>query len=377
MRIIARFEDLSLAEKFSAFLDSEGIDNSIDTNFNLQSEKTEASVWVHDEDELKKAENFFQEFLQNPNDPVYNVAPKVPQPVTPEPNEQNQEINAQDHQRVERPKEKMAVTLFFLFLCVVIFIISSMQSFKVPKGTENLPTPIQLSMLYDVPQKLDILKTYLESKGDNLYVTLDDLSQEDKVEVAKILQMPMWKGYYSFLLPKKEDGNLLSAPPFYKIRQGQVWRVFTPALLHGGLLHILFNMLWLWVLGKQVERRLSIVKSVLLILILGVVSNTAQYLVSGPYFLGFSGIILGLAGFIWSRQKVAPWEGHLIPPSTFMFLAFFVLALVGYQVLAFILQLFNIASLPGMIANTAHVVGAITGIVLGRLSFFAWRPRER
>jgi GlpG protein len=42
-----------------------------------------------------------------------------------------------------------------------------------------------------------------------------------------------------------------------EILHGQIWRLVTPAFLHAGLMHILFNMLWLKDLGSLIEARLG------------------------------------------------------------------------------------------------------------------------
>ena len=72
---------------------------------------------------------------------------------------------------------------------------------------------------------------------------------------------------------------------FGKIRQGEVWRLFTPVLLHGGILHLLFNMAWVWMFGRLIEQRLGSFKYLFLSIIVGVISNVAQYLMSGPRIL--------------------------------------------------------------------------------------------
>lgn len=383
MRIIAQLKNMELAEKFSAFLSREKIENSIEPNFNLQTEQTEASIWVHDEDDLQKAEEHYKHFCEHPEDPMFNIVsmpPVVEEKKIPESDDSNypnrEDVNP--YQVREKPVSKKGVTFLFIFICAAIYFISSLQSFQVKKAKTMVPySAIQLALFYDEPAAVDLLKKALVDEPKGIYTNPDSLSPSQQLEVSKILTVPRWEGIYPLLLPKKEDGKeLLKYPPFRKILQGQVWRTFTPCLLHADILHILFNMLWLWVLGKQVERRLSFLKCILLIVTIGIISNMAQYLAGGPFFLGFSGVVLGLAGFIWSRQKVAPWEGHLIHPSTFVFLAFFVLAMCFYQFLSFFMELFGSSGLPPFIANTAHVVGAITGIILGRLSFFSWRPRE-
>jgi GlpG protein len=132
-------------------------------------------------------------------------------------------------------------------------------------------------------------------------------------------------------------------------------------------------MIWVWILLKQIEERLSKWKICLLILLIGVISNTCQYLISGPYFLGFSGVAVGLAGFIWMRQKKAPWEGYPLQKGTILFLLFFVVAMFALELFTFGLQLFTAVKITPSIANTAHIVGGLAGMLFGRFSFFGRR----
>jgi GlpG protein len=173
--------------------------------------------------------------------------------------------------------------------------------------------------------------------------------------------------------------NLLYGEPgealFGKIREGQVWRLVTPVFLHKDLLHILFNMLWVWYLGRPIEERIGPWRFGLLMLLCAIGSNTVQYLMSGPLFVGYSGVVTGMAGFIWVREKLAPWEGYPLTKGTIMFLLVFIMAISVLQAISFLLSHFvGIHFLIG-IANSAHIGGAVIGVLLGRLSFFAREAR--
>ncbi len=71
-----------------------------------------------------------------------------------------------------------------------------------------------------------------------------------------------------------------------EVRAGQVWRLFTPALLHFGWPHLLFNLWTFWDLGRAIEWRRGSGTLLGLILGLGVISNLGQYLYTGPHFGG-------------------------------------------------------------------------------------------
>lgn len=92
---------------------------------------------------------------------------------------------------------------------------------------------------------------------------------------------------------------------------------------------------------------------------------------SGPFFIGYSGIITALAGFIWMRERLAPWEGYPLNRGTIYFLLFFILAILGLQVAAFFIQVLTTYDFAPNIANTAHISGAVIGALLGRRKFFA------
>jgi GlpG protein len=176
-------------------------------------------------------------------------------------------------------------------------------------------------------------------------------------------QKPLWSGILG--------NNSPNAEMFTKIREGQIWRLFSPCVMHRDFLHILFNMIWVLILGKQLEQRLRPWRYVALMLIIGVLSNIAQYLISGPLFLGYSGIVVGMAGFIWVRQKIAPWEGYPLQKSTLIFLLLFVIAMFALEVGSFVLEHLHVLNLSANIANTAHIAGGIIGIILGYIPFLA------
>ena len=132
-------------------------------------------------------------------------------------------------------------------------------------------------------------------------------------------------------------------------------------------------MLWLFILGRQIEERVGKFRYLLLSLIIGVGSSVAQYLMSGPFFLGYSGIITGMVGFIWMRQKIAPWEGYPLQKPVIIFITVFVLAMLALEIILMTLQFFHVVEINATIANTAHIIGALMGMALARLPFFERR----
>jgi rhomboid protease GluP len=78
------------------------------------------------------------------------------------------------------------------------------------------------------------------------------------------------------------------------IRAGQIWRLITPVLLHGSLLHIGFNMYALFALGPTLEKYYGHVRFLLLYLLAGFAGNVISFTFSQSASLGASTAIFGL-----------------------------------------------------------------------------------
>lgn len=165
--------------------------------------------------------------------------------------------------------------------------------------------------------------------------------------------------------------KLLLADPEYaghaflaQVRAGEFWRLFSPAFIHFGLLHLLFNLMWLYQLGCMIEARLGTFTFALLVAVTDVGPMLAQYLVLGPgYVGGMSGVVYGLAGYVWMRGKYDRASGVFLDRQNVQWLLIWLVVCYTGAV--------------GTVANTAHLAGLIIGVVWGRVSaWFAARKPE-
>lgn len=141
------------------------------------------------------------------------------------------------------------------------------------------------------------------------------------------------------------------------LQTGQVWRLFTPILLHFGPLHIFLNMLMFWRLGGSVE---SLWGSRFLIMFVGlcaVLSNAGQAFwdLQSPHglhpFGGMSGVNFALFGFAVIRSNLNPATGLAISSQSVTYMLLFLIAcFTGYL---------------GPVANAAHTIGLLVGVVYG------------
>ncbi|ENM5883081.1 rhomboid family intramembrane serine protease GlpG [Vibrio metoecus] len=145
--------------------------------------------------------------------------------------------------------------------------------------------------------------------------------------------------------------------PAQASQQWQIWRWVSHALLHFSVMHIAFNLLWWWQFGGDLEQRLGSVTLIKLFLVSAILSGAGQYWVEGANFGGLSGVVYALAGYLWIIGQRAPQLGLSLPRS-----------LMGFMLIWLVLGYVQ----PFMaIANTAHLTGLISGVVL------AWIDSKR
>lgn len=309
MRLLCTLKDINTGRNFSTFLQEQNIPSKCEII--TTPESTFCRIWIENEDQAPDAQEWLNILKENPASPLFRKTHKTSEPIG-------------------------VINWISLILCGVLFLATQLTTPPREAVPSQFPalSPVKKELLYDYP--------------------------------------PYWTGLYDKAADYLTGQPVLfNAPLFEKIRQGEVWRLFTPALLHIDILHIAFNMLWVIILGKQIEKRLGTARYLLFILVAGIFSNTAQYLMSGPNFAGFSGIVCAMIMFVWIRQKIAPWEGYLMQPSTFNFVVFFVFLMFALQTLSFILEITIQKAIPVSIANTAHLAGGLIGYLMGRLNFFS------
>ena len=143
--------------------------------------------------------------------------------------------------------------------------------------------------------------------------------------------------------------------------------IFTSMFLHGGWMHIIGNMTYLYIFGDNIEERLGKFKFVIFYLITGIVAAFSQALIdptSTVPMIGASGAIAGVLGgylVLYPKAKIKVFFWFIIFVKIIKIRAFIVLG--GWIIIQFIS--FNGTDLnSGGVAYAAHIGGFISGVLL-------------
>jgi GlpG protein len=294
MRLVGELEELAHARTFSDYLIHLGIENQIIEE--PSDDKIIYEIWVHEEDKVEQSEELLRKFLENPDDEEYQgvskIAGKIKREAKREAKERPQYMDARTTIFYRGATRNGTLTLILIAACIIVAVLSKL-------GKDIMP----IRMLF----------------------------------VSEFIVLPPSLGRG---LPE--------------IWNGEIWRMFTPMLIHFGPYHLFFDLWCLWFLGNMMEDRKGTLFLAIFILIISGSSNLAQYLASGPLFGGMSGVIFGLLGYIWMKGKYDPASRLALHRLTvIMMIGWYFLCLVGIM--------------PN-IANMAHTVGLVVGIAWGYLT---------
>ena len=315
MRPIGEIKDEAEAKRFGDFLYANEIHCDVDED------EDGWTIWIHDDDKIAKAESELAEFLKTPGHPRYTQASARAEKI--------RQDEAKEEERATRRQVDVRTEVF-----------GGVQA-----------TPYLSYCLIGICLMVQLLQM-TDRNVDFLRMSTIDITTEAKASMnqAQETEYRLRNVFLPEITGKKialQDGEQVA-------QRGQIWRIVTPIFLHFGLLHIIFNMYWLYFLGGGLEGKLGLGRTLGFILLAAVVSNLGQYLLSGPAFGGMSGVNYALFGYIWIRGKNDPRFGLQLDQGTItMLLIWFVVCFTG---------------LVGNIANAAHTLGLIVGVIAGWLA---------
>ncbi len=264
------------------------------------------AIWVHNEDHVARASEALAAFERDPNDPRFADAATAAKL-------EREKAEALDRQyrknvrdlsgRLDHiPLRRRPVTMILATVCIVLFLIGGINA-----------------------------KASFTLRDDLCFFPREDIARPD------------------------DKAHGLDA-----IYRGEIWRLVTPIFLHGGLLHIFFNLTAIVPVGTAIEVRRGSWTLVLLVLVSAIVSNLGEYVYQVNFkdhlnpWVGISGVAFAMLGYVWMKGLFEPEHGIGLPTSTVRFMLLWLV--IGFS-----------GFLP--IANGAHLAGLISGMLFGLARF--------
>ncbi len=160
----------------------------------------------------------------------------------------------------------------------------------------------------------------------------------------------------TFVPVEPSQGRLMVGTLGDVVASGQLWRLLSPTVMHFGWMHLVFNMLWLWYFGRQVEALQGPLRLAAIVVVAALASNLAQYATGTVLFGGMSGVDYALLGYVWLMARRAPASGFFVPQM-----------LVVFMLAWMVFTMTDMAGLFGFgnVANEAHLGGLLVGLAWG------------
>ena len=158
------------------------------------------------------------------------------------------------------------------------------------------------------------------------------------------------RGPFDILAPSGRALLTLGMTGGFALEYGRWWTLLTAIYLHGSLLHVVFNLLWINQLGPAVEAVYGRARLVLVFTVSGVLGFVLSNGVGGGYTIGASGAIFGLLGAMVAYGRS---RGGIFGMAVFR------------QYWQWSLILFVMGFLMPGVNNLAHAGGFIGGFLAG------------
>lgn len=162
---------------------------------------------------------------------------------------------------------------------------------------------------------------------------------------------------------KSASGKIIGQVPHYATPLGVYFNFLSSMFMHGGFMHILGNLMFLWVFGDNLENLLGHVRYAAFYLVCGFAAGAAQIVMDTDSvipMLGASGAISGVLGgylLLFPTRRVRALIFNFLTEVP----AFVALGLwIGFQ----IIQGYFASAETGGVAYAAHIGGFIAGLIL-------------
>ncbi len=318
MRLIGTLDDEKLANRFSAWLIAEGVENQ------LEIEKNNVQFWIKNEDQVERAKQELAAFVVSPNHPKYSDATARAAKV--------------ERDEIQRRKayERNVV--------------------KVRQGKPSARTPLTITLII-ISAAIALLTSFGKDLDSVWFegLTFTDVPRKEVLAENVINKESLSENWLKF----------------WSISHGEVWRLVTPIFIHFGTLHIVFNMIWLFQLGRLVENRYGTIFIFVLVIVSAAISNLVQVGVPVSWqgvelglnqnghviaaLGGMSGVVYALFGFVWIKSTIDPNSRFFVPSST-------VLLMLGWLIFC-MLPASNEFVETRNVANWAHGIGLLCGVI--------------
>ena len=167
----------------------------------------------------------------------------------------------------------------------------------------------------------------------------------------------------AFLSPDQSSLLLLGATGSVPVLQlGRVWTLISASYLHGGLLHLIFNMMALRQIGPWVSSEFGPSRMFIIYTLSGVSGYVVSCLAGVPFTIGASASVCGLIGalFFFGKSRGGSYG-----------------AAVSREVSGWLISLVLFGLIMPGINNWGHGGGIVGGALLGRLLGYRERGPER